>query len=202
LNCNKTIANALIHGDYSSLTENAYISVYMYQDRIEIISPGALYGMNKIEKLGTATIMESRNPNIIRILEEKRAVIENRHSGIPTMKREMEEYGLPEPEFYEERGSFKVIFRNGVVNNSGQQSDTQTATQMATQIKYKDIRKKVLNFCIKPKTLEEIRKFTGIKTKSVFSRQIIKPLVEKVLLDYTNKNSINARNQKYVTIKK
>lgn len=118
----------------------------MYQDRIEIINPGALYGMNKIEKLGTATIMESRNPNIIRILEEKRAVIENRHSGIPTMKREMEEYGLPEPEFYEERGSFKVIFRNGVVNNSGQQSDTQTATQtatqMATQIKYKDIKKR------------------------------------------------------------
>ena len=166
--------------------------------------------------------MESRNPNIVRILEEKGAVIENRHSGIPTMKREMEEYGLPEPKFYEERGSFKVIFRNSVVNNSGQQggqqSDTQTATQMATQkatqmatqkatqmatqIKYKDIRKKVLNFCIKPKTSEEIRKFTGIKTKSVFSRQIIKPLVENGLLDYTNKNSINARNQKYVTIKK
>jgi len=158
--------------------------------------------------------MESRNPNIVRILEEKGAVIENRHSGIPTMKREMEEYGLPEPEFYEERGSFKVIFRNGAVNNSGQQSGqqggqqsdtqkaTQKATQMATQIKYKDIRKKVLNFCIKPKTSEEIRKFTGIKTKSVFSRQIIKPLVENGLLDYTNKNSINARNQKYVTIKK
>ena len=92
------------------------------------------------------------------------------------------------------------------MNNSGQQSDTQsdtqTATQTATQIKYKDIRKKVLNFCIKPKTSEEIRKFTGIKTKSVFSRQIIKPLVENGLLDYTNKNSINARNQKYVTIKK
>ena len=108
------------------------------------------------------------------------------------MKREMEEYGLPEPEFYEERGSFKVTFRNIIANKSDSQSDTQTATQtatqMATQIKYKDIRKKVLNFCIKPKTSEEIRKFTGIKTKSVFSRQIIKPLVEKGLLDYTNKN--------------
>ena len=55
---------------------------------------------NKIEKLGTATTMESRNPTIVRILEEKGSVIENRHSGIPTMKREMKKYGLPEPEFY------------------------------------------------------------------------------------------------------
>ena len=182
----------------------------MYQDRIEIINPGALYGMNRIEKLGTATIMESRNPNIVRILEEKGAVIENRHSGIPTMKREMEEYGLPEPEFYEERGSFKVIFRNNIANKSDSQTATQIATQIATQTatqiatptKYEDIRKKVLEFCIEPKTSEEIRKFTGIKTKSVFSRQIIKPLVNSGKIYYTNKNSINARNQKYITINK
>ena len=42
-------------------------------------------------------------------------MIENRHSGIPTMKREMKKYGLPEPEFCEERDSFKVIFRNSSV---------------------------------------------------------------------------------------
>lgn len=56
--------------------------------------------------------MESRNPTIVRILEEKGSVIENRHSGIPTMKREMKKHGLPEPEFYEERDCFKVVFRN------------------------------------------------------------------------------------------
>ncbi|MBE6147039.1 MAG: hypothetical protein E7168_01745 [Firmicutes bacterium] len=96
----EAVANSLIHRDYSTQTENAYVSVYMYNDRIEIINPGALYGTNKLEKLGTATTMESRNPTIVRILEEKGDVIENRHSGIPTMKREMKIYGLPEPEFY------------------------------------------------------------------------------------------------------
>jgi len=111
----EAVANALIHRDYSTQTENAYISVNMYEDRIEVLNPGTLYGTNKIEKLGTATTMESRNPTIVRILEEKGSVIENRHSGIPTMKREMKKYGLPEPGFYEERDSFKVIFRNNVV---------------------------------------------------------------------------------------
>ena len=31
------------------------------------------------------------------------------------MKREMKKYRLPEPEFYEERDSFKVIFGNNIV---------------------------------------------------------------------------------------
>lgn len=39
----EAVANALIHRDLSTQTENAYISVNMYNDRIEIISPGALY---------------------------------------------------------------------------------------------------------------------------------------------------------------
>jgi len=34
----------------------------MYKDKIEIINPRTLYGKNIIEKLGTATTMESRNP--------------------------------------------------------------------------------------------------------------------------------------------
>lgn len=71
--------------------------------------------------------METRNPTIVKILEEKSSIIENRHSGIPTMKREMKNYGLLEPEFYEEKGSFKVIFRNKLV--SGQQSGQQSRQQ-------------------------------------------------------------------------
>lgn len=55
----EAVANALIHRDYSKETESAFISVYMYEDRVEILNPGALYGANKLEKLGTDTIMES-----------------------------------------------------------------------------------------------------------------------------------------------
>lgn len=196
----EAIANALIHRDYSTQTENAYISVYMYKDRIEIINPGALYGTNRIEKLGTATTMESRNPTLVRILEEKGSVIENRHSGIPTMIREMKKYGLPSPEFYEERDSFKVIFRNSSVATETQQA-TQSATQRATQTNnYEEMRNKVVEFCREPKTSDEIRKYIGIETKSVLSRNIIKPLIESKRLDYTNKNSVNAKNQKYISL--
>ena len=37
-------------------------------------------------------------------------VTENRYSGIPTIRRTMEECGLPNPIFLDERGSFVVKF--------------------------------------------------------------------------------------------
>ena len=190
----EAVANALIHRDYSTQTENAYVSVYMYNDRIEIINPGNLYGTNKLEKLGTATTMEARNPTIVRILEAKGDVIENRHSGIPTMKREMLKYGLPEPEFYEEKDSFKVVFRNNSTRNemyNVEQSDTQSDTQI-----------KVLQFCVDSKSAKEIREYLKISSKSYVAYKIIKPLIATGKLDYVNKKSVNAKNQKYITINK
>ncbi len=195
----EAVANALIHRDYSTQTENAYISVYMYNDRIEILNPGALYGTNKIEKLGTATTMEARNPTIVRILEEKSSVIENRHSGIPTMRREMKKYGLPEPEFYEERDSFKVIFRNGNISYGNIKSG-QVSGQVSSQlIKYQQM---VLEFCLSPKSTSEIKRFLGLNSRNYVREKIIKPLIESNLLDYTNKNHISASNQKYITLKR
>ena len=109
------------------------------------------------------------------------------YSGIPTMRREMKQYGLPKPEFYEERDSFKVIFRNTNVVNSGQQAGQQI------NIEYN--KKRVLEFCNEPKTAKEIN------SRQYISTNIIKPLINERKLDYTNKNGINAKNQKYITIK-
>ena len=75
-------------------------------------------------------------------------------------------------------------------------------TQSDTQNKLSKVEKIVLEICITPKTAEEIREKIGKSSKSYVARKIIKPLVEKGLLDYTNKNSINAKNQKYITINK
>ena len=70
------------------------------------------------------------------------------------------------------------------------------------KLKYEKIKSKVLVFCQEPKTSEEIKEYFGIKTKSVLSRKIIQPLILLGELEYTNKNSKNAKNQKYVTVRK
>ena len=57
-------------------------------------------------------MLEVRNPFIVQILENEKNILENRHSGIPTMKTEMTKMNLKEPVFISEKGTFKVIFYN------------------------------------------------------------------------------------------
>lgn len=120
----EAIANALIHRDYSSNTEGAYIYLRIFDDRIEILNPGDLYGNNRLENLGTDNMLEVRNNTIIRLLEETTDIVENRHTGIATMRDEMKKMNLPEPEFETLRGMFKVTFRK-----EKEESDIQNKTE-------------------------------------------------------------------------
>lgn len=185
----EAIVNALIHRDYSYDTEKAYISVYKFKDRIEITSPGGLYGSIKLEDLDNYSMLEARNSNIVRMLEEKGHFIENRHTGIKTMKREMEKHGLNPPEFVVGRGYFKVIFRNTLLIDevSGQQSGQQSDVLE----KYKN---DVLVFCSNPRTSKEIREYLNISSRQYVSTNIITPLIKDKKLEYLNKKSINAKN--------
>ena len=97
----------------------------------------------------------------------------------------MEKYGLPAPEFYEERDSFKVILRNSNIP-SGQQN----------KIEYN--KTKLLEYCKEPKTAKEIRTHLNIKYRQYVSTYLINPLINEGKLEYTNKH-LNARNQKYIS---
>ena len=43
--------------------------------------------------------------------------------------------------------------------------------------------------------------YVGLSFKTYVADSIIKPLLKADKLEYTNKRSINARNQKYITVK-
>jgi len=120
----EAIANALIHRDYSTNTDGAYIYLRIFDDRIEILNPGGLYGNNRLENLGSDNMLEVRNTTIIRLLEDTTDIVENRHTGIATMREEMKKMNLPEPEFENLRGTFKVTFRKET-----EESDIQNKTE-------------------------------------------------------------------------
>ncbi len=134
----EAIANALIHRDYSSNSDGSYIYLRIFDDRIEVLNPGELYGNNKLENLGTDLKMEVRNNAIIRLLEETTDIVENRHTGIATMRKEMKKANLPEPEFEILRETFKVTFRKEKVEESEQKSG-QKIILNETQIKILEI---------------------------------------------------------------
>ena len=165
----EAIANALIHRDYSVYREGSYIYLQIYDDRIEIISPGELYGKCKIENLGTNKMLEVRNKTIVKLLEETTDIVENRHTGIATMKEEMKNMNLPEPEISVSNGDFRVIFRKEQLPEIDSKTTQKTTQKTAheslneTQLKILEILKE--NPSITQKQMAEIMDLTrdGIK---------------------------------------
>ena len=91
------------------------------------------------------------------------------------------------------------MFNNYGYNPYYQQQNGQQSGQQNTSLEnYKNI---VLEFCLEPKTAKEIKDLLKIKSRQYVSSNIIKPLISEGKLEYTNKNSITARNQKYVAKK-
>lgn len=105
----EAVRNAVIHRDYSELMQPNYIQVRMFPDRIEIESPGTLYGDVTLNNLLTST--KARNSVIITLLEDLK-IVENRGSGIDTMIHTMKTAHLEPPQFKETRNSFIVTFKN------------------------------------------------------------------------------------------
>ena len=178
----EAILNALIHRDYSVLTENTPVSIEMYRDRMEIISKGGLYGGGSVAQLGKGR-PETRNATLANILELLK-VTENRYSGIPTILKAFEKSNLPDPVFEVSRGVFKVVFKNG-------------EEITADEIDKTDIRQAVIKYCTVPRSREELTSFTG-KSRFYTMSAIVQPLVDQGFLKLTMPEKLKSPKQRYV----
>lgn len=179
----EAILNALIHRDYSVHTEGTPIQINFFTDRLEIHSPGGLYGRMTVEQLGKAR-PDLRNPTLATMAESLNQA-ENRYSGIPTIRMEMKEYGLPEPEFKNGRNEFVVTLYNKEIE------------QKKICLTLED---KIVEFCKEPKSRKEIAEFLGIKTTTYAYSKYILPLLEEGRLGMTIPDISASRNQKYYKI--
>lgn len=173
----EAILNALVHRDYSIHTENVPIRIEMYRDRMEIINSGGLYGKISIDALGKVR-PETRNAALANILELLN-VTENRYSGIPTMRSEFANAGLPAPIFSVVHGEFKVVMKNGLFAETLSIADS------------------LVEFCSTPRNRAEIVAFVG-KSKNFVMSQIIAPLVADGKLKMTIPDKPKSSNQKFV----
>ena len=179
----EAVLNALIHRDYSNYTEGTPIQIDFFADRLEIHSPGGLYGRMTVEQLGIAR-PDQRNPALA-VMAETLLGAENRYSGIPTIRREMAEYGLPEPVFQNRRNEFVVILYNS--------AQPEMRAEMALHQADKDL----IAFCKIPRTRQEIADYLGIKVSSYFMKRYIQPLVDAGKLRMTIPDKPKSSKQKF-----
>lgn len=178
----EAVLNALIHRDYSCHTESMPIEILMFYNRIEIRSPGGLYGRVRLEQLGRMQ-PDTRNPVLARAMETL-GYTENRYSGIPTIRRVLKEAGMPEPVFQNLRNQFCVIFYK---------------KQVEPEISVPTPERDLLEFCRTPRSRKEIADYLGIKTVFYASKTYIEPLLKTGALSMTKPEKPRSKDQKYYT---
>lgn len=103
----EAIINALAHRDYN-LT-GATVDITIWDDRIEIQSPGSLPAHITVENMRHEHF--SRNPRIMRVLKTMK-LVEEYGEGIDRMYREMEARLMEPPTFFDSGSSVTVTLLN------------------------------------------------------------------------------------------
>ena len=113
----EAVVNAICHRDY--FEKGARVMVEIFDDRVDIVSPGGVCKGITRENFGTVSI--TRN-SVIASMFFRIDYIEQMGTGIRRMRNAAREANVAEPEF-EFTGFFKVTFkRNETENSIGRQS--------------------------------------------------------------------------------
>ena len=182
------LMNACMHRDYQS---NMPIRLYQYDDRIEILNAGGLYGEARPENF--PTVNDYRNPIIAEAMRGLKYVnMFNR--GIERVKTMFKENGNPEPTFKVDKiTAFEVLLRPTLSLNLV--TDKEKVTKSVTKIteKVNDI----IAFCSVPRSMTEIMDHIGMKHRYNVKHRYIDPMIESGFLEMTIPDKPNSRSQKY-----
>lgn len=111
----EALVNAVAHRDYSNYAKGSQVQIRMFADRIEIQSPGGLFGVVTEENMDHE--QSNRNPVLMRMLQDS-GLVENRGTGIAAMTQAMLQANLEPPGFSDKRSSFWVVFQNHTMIDS------------------------------------------------------------------------------------
>lgn len=124
----EAIVNAVTHRSY---LDDSCIQVSVYDDRVEIVSPGMLYGGLDMEAaLGGKS--KCRNAAISEAFYYM-GIIEAWGTGLGRIRKSCKEYGLKEPSIEEFGNGFRVIFYRKVCNEGTKAGSPRAADENTEQ---------------------------------------------------------------------
>lgn len=183
------LMNACMHRDYQS---NMPIRLYQYEDRIEILNAGGLYGEARPENF--PTVNDYRNPIVAEAMRGLKYVnMFNR--GIQRVKNLLKENGNPEPIFTVDKiTAFEVTVRPSLSLNlvTSEEKVTKSVTKLTETVN------DIIAFCSTPRSMTEIMEHIGLKHRYNVKHRYIDPLIDSGVLMMTIPDKPNSRNQKYI----
>lgn len=179
------IANSVAHRSY---LEPGNIQVAIYEDRLEVTSPGMLMNGVSIEKM-MAGYSKIRNRAIANVFSYMK-IIEKWGSGIPRIIRESKEYGLPEPELIDFDGDFRVsIYRHLPVKDRFHADDTND-TNDDTNDTIPENDRKILRYIRENPTITQIELKERLEVSLATVKRLMADLQKRGIIERqgTNRN--------------
>ncbi len=170
----EAIVNAIIHRDYSVIGSEVHIDIF--DDRLEIYSPGGMYDGTLIQNENPYSISSSRRNPILADIFSRMDLMERRGSGL---KKIIESYEFEKnynekfkPEFNSTKSSFFVILKN--LNYNFTESVTKNVTESVTEnvtekLDKKDrIKKLIQEFTNNPNiTIDELSQKYNVSDRTI-----------------------------------
>lgn len=114
------LVNAVTHRDYSNSGE--HITIKLFDDRLEICSPGKLGGFVTLDTMKTKRY--SRNPQIARVLNEM-GIVRELNEGVKRIYSEMQSFFLKDPIYSEpDRNSVLLVLDNNIIMRSRRKEES------------------------------------------------------------------------------
>lgn len=105
----EAIVNAIIHRDYQIVGSEIHIDIY--DNRLEITSPGGMIDGRFIQDLDITKISSMRRNRVISDIFNRLHLMERRGSGLTRIVESYNDYNI-KPTFISDVSSFKVVFPN------------------------------------------------------------------------------------------
>lgn len=178
------VVNALTHRNYSIRGE--HIKVIMFDDRIEIYSPGLLPNIVTIENILQQRY--SRNPRIARILSEF-GWVKEMNEGVKRIYSEMEKFYLKTPVYSEPNNNVLLLLENNILNRRLRIADSLEKIISGEIFKtLNEIEKGVVRFAFQNEKITVSSSAKIIEKSPLTTRNILKKLEKIGILEWHGTN--------------
>jgi ATP-dependent DNA helicase RecG len=171
----EALANALMHRDYTVIGSEVHVD--MFDDRLEIYSPGGMPDGTLIQERDVEEVPSTRRNPIIAEIFHRLDFIERRGSGLKKIRNETANlYGYKEgfaPEFKSTRTEFHVILKNMNYGKVSSPRGDEVGVDSGDDVGVDSNIDKIMSaITIEPKaTQKRLADMTGLSTRTI-SREI------------------------------
>ncbi|GAB7015841.1 ATP-binding protein [Methanogenium cariaci] len=195
----EALVNSIVHRDYRS---TANVQVYIFQDRVEIVTPGGLPAGMQEKDLGTKSV--PRNPLLFGIFQ-RMGLVEQIGSGIRRIRQVCQNYGVAEPDIDVSESWVMTTFRRpgrtaevGPQPESGPELEPELRPELEPELRPESMETRVINV-LRHGPMAKSAIATGLGQKSVSGRlnKVIRQLLADGYIEFTIPEKLTSRLQQY-----